>query len=193
MISYFTSVTASYRDLITLANFLNSESSNIFINIVSFDNSTNMLWIILKRLDQYPLDFFIAVDNGDSYIPCTYISVYNPYRDSDGIICFESEGSDCIASTTIYSGSLKRVYIPWENTLSDFMSYAKSFGYPVNEPIYICRIQNVCSFRGSSSLCNQNTLAKISLLGNPSYARIYIVAMYSNTPYIISIYEVSLR
>jgi hypothetical protein len=193
MVSYFTSVTASYRDLITLANFLNSESSNIFTNIVSFDDSTNTLWIILKRLDQYPLDFFIAVDDGDSYISCEHISVYNPYRDNDGIICFESEGSDCIPSTTIYSGSLKRVYIPWENTLSDFMSYAKSLGYPTNEPINICRIQNVCSFKGSSGLCNQNTLARISLSGNPTYTRIYIAAMYSNTPYIISIYEVSLR
>lgn len=189
MLSYFTSIATYYRDQVDLSSHLQSEASNVFVNIISYDTASSSLWFLLKRTDGSGSSFFVIVDMGSEYSNCSNIYVSNPYRDQDGILC--NSNNDCVQATPVYRGPMNGVYVPWEGVIVDFSSYAKTAGYTLSDTVYVCRLSNVCEFSGSQGLCSENTIVKIQL---PSYAgviRLYTVAIYSNKPYIVGIYEVT--
>lgn len=191
MLSYIASVVSGYRDSILLSNHLANEASSILINIISFDDRSSTLWILLKRVDGSQSNFFIAVDNGTDYISCNSIYVYNLYSDNDGILC--NSPTDCIVSTPIYVGPMDRVYIPWEGTISSFLQYARVMGYSISDRVYICSIENICRRSLAPGLCSESSIVKIQLPPEASKARIFMATLYSGRPYIVGIYEVSLR
>ncbi|MEM4552893.1 MAG: hypothetical protein QXI86_01480 [Ignisphaera sp.] len=190
MLSYFSSVLAGYRSQLDLLNNLQIESVNIFVSEISYDDRASTLWLLFKRIDGSLSDFFVAVDVGTSYLPCSSISFYNPRGDSDGVIC-NDVGRDCIYSSSIYSGSMERVYVPWEGSIVDFRSYARSMGFTLSDTIHICRIENVCRYISTQGLCRDSTIARIQL-PETSIARIFIVTLYGGTPYIVGVHEVAL-
>lgn len=189
MISYLSSVVSGYRSQLELANALQSESSSVMVNIVSYDDSSSTLWLLLKRADGSRADYYIAVDTGSQYLQCSNIYFYNSSADRDGVLCNEN---DCPSSIQIYSGSLSRVYIPWEGAISDYQTYARVMGYTATGPIYICRVDNICRYTSPSGLCYDGTIARV-YLQQASLARILVIAMHSNTPYVVGVYEVALR
>lgn len=190
MIAYTSSIVSNYRSQLDLANALRSDASSIGINIIYYNNASSTLWILLNRVDGSRASYFIAVDTGSGYLPCSNIRFYNPNNDTDGILCNESE--DCPTSTQVYSGSLSNVYIPWEGAITDYQRYAKVKGYSTTEPIYICKIENVCNYTSTSGLCYEGTIARLSL-PQTSIARILVISLYNNKPYVVGVYEVPLR
>lgn len=191
MLSYVASVISGYRESVLLSNYLASEASNILINTVSFDDRGSALWILLKRVDGSQSNFFIAVDSGTNYVNCGSIYVYNPYGDNDGVLC--NSLTDCTGSTPVYVGSMDGVYIPWEGAVSSFLQYARATGYTISDRIYICSVENVCRRSSASGLCGESSIAKIQLPPDASKIRVFIATLYSGRPYIVGVYEVSLR
>ncbi|MEM1525953.1 MAG: hypothetical protein QW775_02160 [Ignisphaera sp.] len=190
MLSYFSSVISSYNDQVLLSNHIQYEASNVIVNVISYDVGASTLWLLLKRVDGSRNGFFIAVDTGSQYISCSKIYVYYPHLDDDGILC--NSNNDCVESITIFSGSMDKVYIPWEGSLSDFLSYSKAMGYTIGN-MHICRIENICAYSDNTGICNENIIAKLNLPGDTKVARIFIVTLYSNKPYIVGLYEVLLE
>lgn len=189
-ISYFSSVISNYRTQLDLSNYLKNEASNLFLNVISYDIANSTLWILLKRFDGSSNNFFIAVDTGSRYINCSNIFSYNPYRDNDAILC--NSATDCITSTTTYSGSTDRVYIPWEGSLSDLSSFSRAMGYTVGN-INICRVENVCRYASRPGLCDESTIVRITIPRDANIVRILIATLYSNMPYVVGIHEVAIR
>ncbi len=191
MLSYVAFVISGYRDNILLSNHLTNEASSILVNTISFDDKSSTLWILLKRVDGSQNNFFVAIDSGINYISCNAIYVYNPHNDDDGILC--NSPTDCIRSTSIYVGSMDGVYIPWEGVIRSFLQYARTVGYTISDTIYICSIENICRYSQASGLCSENNIVKIRLPSEALKARIFIATFYSGKPYIVGVYEVSLR
>lgn len=189
MLSYFTSIAAYYKDQVDLSNHLQNEASNILVNVVSYDTATSSLWFLFKRADGSRSGFFVIVDTGSEYLNCSNIYVSNPYHDKDGILC--NSNNDCIQAVPVYRGSMKEVYIPWEGGIADFFSYAKTAGYTLSDTVYVCRLNNVCEFSNLQGLCTENTIVRIQLPSYVSVIRLYTVAIYSNKPYVIGVYEVA--
>lgn len=189
MLSYFTSVAAYYKDQVDLSNYLQTEASSVLVNVVSYDAATSSLWFLFKRTDGSGSSFFVIVDTGSEYLNCSNIYVSNPYRDEDGVLC--NSNNDCVQAVPIYRGSMKGVYIPWEGAIIDFLSYAKMAGYTLSDTVYVCRLNNVCEFSSSRGLCTENTIVKLQLPSYASVIRLYTVAIYSNKPYVVGVYEVS--
>lgn len=190
MLSYFSSVISGYRSQAELSDHLQSESQNIHLDIISFDATTSTLWIILKRLDGSRSSYFIAVDTGAQYLGCSNISMYNPYNDNDGILC--NSPNECITSQRVYEGSMTNVYTVWEGAISDFLSYSRAMGYTMGT-IRICRIENVCTYSQRPGICDENTIARLRLSSGTTLARIFVVTLYNNVPYIVGLHEVHLR
>lgn len=190
MLSYFSSVISSYNDQVLLSNHIQYEASNVLVSVVSYDAKASTLWLLLKRVDGSRINFFIAVDVGSQYIPCSSISAYYPHRDNDGVLC--NSANDCIESATVFSGSMDKVYIPWEGALSDFLSYSKAMGYTIGT-MHVCRIENICMYVTGTGLCDESTIVKLNLPGTANVARIFIATLYNNKPYIVGLYEVFLK
>lgn len=191
MLSYFTSVVAGYRENALLSSYLASEASNTLINMISFDNRSSVLWLLLKRVDGSRNNFFIAIEDGVQYLPCSSISFYNPYNDRDGILC--NSLNECIRSTQVYGGSMDGVYIPWEGVVASFQQYAEAMGYTTANPIRICAVENICRYSPSTAPCSESTIARVELSHRASKSRIFIVALYGGRPYVVGLYEVTLR
>lgn len=191
MVAYFTAATSTYREEISIANLLAYEASNTFINIVSYDSRSLNLWLVLKRLDGGSSNFFIAVDNSTSYLPCTQISYYNPRYDEDGVLCNSTD--ECPTSATVYLGPLSKVYVLWEGALVDFLSYARASEYPTAEPMYVCSVANVCQLEDSTGLCGRVTLVRIALPKAVPAVRVYLVTLIGGSPYVFGVYEVLLQ
>uniref|UniRef100_A0A7C2ZML0 Uncharacterized protein n=1 Tax=Ignisphaera aggregans TaxID=334771 RepID=A0A7C2ZML0_9CREN len=189
MLGYYSAVASSYREQLLLAEHLRKEASSVMLSIISYDNRSSSLWILLKRLDGSSSDFLVAIGSGGVYLGCSDIAMYNPYND-DGIAC--NDGSDCISSQQAFSGDPERVYVPWEGGISDFKSYAVAMGYPLGS-IHICRVPNVCRFGDTPGICQEGTVVRVQLPSDTDVARIFIATMYSNKPYIVSVHEVPLR
>ncbi|MEM1607842.1 MAG: hypothetical protein QXG81_00990 [Ignisphaera sp.] len=192
MISYFVSLVSTYRSNVDLASYLQKEASNNLINIVSYDDASSSLWILLKKADGSSTDFFIAVDVNGSFLNCSKVLVYNVTRDSNGILC-DSKDSDCAKAVEVFRGSLNRVYIPWGGAISSYLSYAKAMGYTSSGDMPICRVWNVCRYTAKAGLCGESTIAQLQLGGTTTKVRILVIAFYSNTPYVVGIHEVALR
>lgn len=191
MLSYLITVTAYYRSQVDLSNHLQTEASNILVNVVSYDNTTSSLWFLFKRVDETSRSFYIVVDTGLEYLACSNILIYNPLNDNDGVLC--NNAVDCITASVFYRGYMGNVYVPWEGVISDFLSYARARGYTISDTIYVCRVINICEFINPLKPCSENTLVKILMPGNAAIARVFIVTIYDNKPYIIGVYEVSLK
>jgi hypothetical protein len=191
MLAYVNTMISSYREQVNLLNFLQQEASNIFINTISFDSSSNTLWILLKKLDGSGAPFFIAVDDGSRYLSCSSIKVYNPVNDDNGIVC--DTDSDCLASSTVFSSSLSKVYTVREGQVISFQQYAARNNFTISSPINICRVENECALREAKGLCNENTIVRIDLGESSNRVRILIATMYNGVPYIVGFYEVMLR
>ncbi|MCX8168071.1 MAG: hypothetical protein N3D82_03485 [Ignisphaera sp.] len=191
MLSYFTSVVAGYRESILLSSHLASEASNVLVSTISFDNRSSTLWLLLKRVDGSRGSFFIAVEDGLQYLPCSSISFYNPYSDEDGVLC--NSLNDCPGSSRMYEGSMDGVYIPWEGSVSSFRQYAKSMGYTIANPVRICTVENICRYSPAPGLCTESTIVRVKLSREASRVRTLIVAPYGGRPYVVGVYEVTLR
>lgn len=190
MLSYFSSTVSGYRSQLDLVNHLQSESANILVSEISYDDRSSTLWLLLKRIDGTTSSFFIAVDVGSGYLSCMAASLYNPRGDTDGIVCNEV-GRDCISSSPAYTGSMERVYVPWEGSIADLRSYARGMGLTVAGTIYICRVENVCRYTQTQGLCRDSTLVRLQL-PRTGIARVLVFTLYSNTPYLVGIHEVAL-
>ncbi|MEM4003928.1 MAG: hypothetical protein QW836_10105 [Ignisphaera sp.] len=66
-------------------------------------------------------------------------------------------------------------------------------GYSISNRVYVCSVENVCRHYLAPGLCSESSIVKIQLPSEASKARIFIATLYSGRPYIVGVYEVSLR
>lgn len=182
MLSYFSTLTAGYRSQSELMNVLDRELTDVYLNIISYDSS-GTLWLLLKRFREPPVSYFIAVNSSStSFLPCSRIYVYNPGRDSDGIMC--NEPNECTQSTSF---SYQEIYILTENGVAEYLSHSRLAGYPRLKPT-ICRIDAI-----QKSL-DEITYVRVDVpeAVNAKTLLIFLSIPYGNNVYIFEVYEVKL-
>lgn len=192
IISLVGSTIASYRDQVLLMNTLNTEVSNTFVNLITYDNTSNRLWLLLKRLDGSRIDFFIAVAVDSQYIPCSNARYYNPVKDTDSIMCNEAE--DCPAAQQFKLASPGSLYVPYEGSIVSFADFvrARNYGLSTTSSIPICIVKNVCNLVSIPGLCANNTIFVVSIPSGARVVRIFTFTLFNNNLYLVNVYEVRL-
>ncbi len=182
MLTYFTSTSIRYRSVIELLNRLNYESVNQVLRLITVNKSSEQVWvwILLKKLDNSNTPFFIAVEADGNYLGCENVLRYDSSKDLDGILC--SSDGDCVQAQTISAGvDVSRVYALMEQGVSDFLTYARTKGYPVIPP----KGNNICVLN-----VNSYGMTIAVLKTNAQVMRIHLLTIVNNIPYVINTYEV---
>ena len=190
MISLVGSTVSSYREQALLINTLNSEISNTFVNLITYDDAGGRLWLLLKRLDSSRTDFFIAIAADTQYLQCSSVQYFNPAADTNGIMC--DEGGDCPSAQQFRLGDPKGIYVPYGGgitTLVDFIR-ARDYGIPTASYVPICTVRNVCNLAPTPGLCTNNTIFRVSLPIGVKTVRVFIFTLFSNNLYLVNVYEV---
>jgi len=185
MLSYFTSTSTLYRSDIELINHLNYESVNQVLRLITIDKKPDQasVWILLKRLDNGNTPFLIAVEVNANYLSCGDVLRYDSSRDSDGILC--SGDNDCVQTQPLPAGvDATNIYVLTEQGVVDFLTYARTRGYPVIPPARnnVC-VLNVNNYGMSVAVLKLNTQASAQTV------RIHLLTVVNNVPYIINTYE----
>lgn len=189
-ISYISALIMYYRDQVEVVNLIQDEASRTIVNLIMYDNSTNTIWLLIRRLDGMPTTYYLIVATDRGYLNCSHIRFYNPAGDIDGIMC--NNPAECVISTLAYHGSMNNVYVVMEGGVDNLLTYARVRGYPTASIIQGCRVPSVCELKGIRGICNESTITRIEIPSGVQRAWIFIATMYNNRLYILKTYEVSL-
>ncbi len=182
MYSYFISISTSYRADIERINVLNYESVNQIARVIAIDSLNRYVWIYLKRLDNAPRPFFIAIDNGSIYLSGGYIYIYNPSADSNGVLC--DEPGECTPAPCIAFSNPMDIYAYSDKGVVSYKTYSSMDGYPSissKSPMYICII----------SIGRDFSILRI-WYGYTYMLRIHMITYIDNRPYILYTYGIPL-
>jgi hypothetical protein len=190
MISLVGSTVSSYREQALLINTLNSEISNTFVNLVTYDDTRGRLWLLLKRLDGSRADFFIAIAADTQYLQCSSIQYFNPAADTNGVMCDES--GDCPSAQQFRLGDPNKIYVPYGGSITTLANFIRARGYGISTASYvpICIVRNVCNLASIPGLCTSNTIFRVSLPIGVKMVRVFIFTLFSDNLYLVNVYEV---
>jgi hypothetical protein len=188
MLSYIVMNLSIYRSQIDVVNLLKSEAVNTYVNTVLFDNASQALWLLFKRLDGSQSNYYVIVEAGGVYINCSRISVYNPQFDTNGILC--DQQGECASAQPLYSGGLKGVKALYGGVIVDFESYVKSNNYPIANSVNVCMITNVCILTGEKGVCDENTIVRVDTSGLNLPIRVHLATVEGGEVYVVGTYVV---
>ncbi len=187
ILAYFMSFSSSYSQQVELYNLINYEAVNQVVRLVAYDDVSNVVWLLLRRLDSTPRNFFILIRAGDVFLDCGKVYVYNETRDSNGILCDES--GDCSISC-VYGPRSVRAGDVIVSTKDGFIPLPDYLRTTISGSISLIRIPYSVSGR------SQNIILKVDL-GSESEEleslEVFLCLDYGGRFYVVRIYEVGLR
>jgi len=193
VLAYFQTLSSSSTSEIERENLLNNELTAQVVRLISVDENNKVMWLLLRRLDNASVNFFIMVeaklaDGGAELLPCTYIYYYVPELDTDRIVCSQPE--ECPSATEIASIPFRNLLIKPEgsNNWVDINIYKRSVGeapYPQGRRLGVCYV----TYRGG----NQIVKVDYGALGEVTEVRVYLLKPYGKDYYVLRIYKSSVR
>jgi hypothetical protein len=185
ILAYFMSFSSGYSQQVELSSLINYEAANQVVRLVAYDDVNNVVWLLLRKLDATPRNFFVLLSAGNTFLVCGNIYVYNETGDSDGILC--NEAKDCPTSCIYGTRSVlaRNVIVSTKDGLIPLPDYLR---LEIPAGVSLVRIPYPMSKQ------SQNVILKVEL-GNirPENLRVFLCLEYGERFYVVRIYEVGLR
>lgn len=193
VLAYFQTLSSTSTSEIERENMINSESAAQVVRLISVDESSKVVWLLFRRLDNASVNFFIMVeaklaDGGMTLLPCNNIYYYMPVQDTDKIVC--SEPGECPQATNIASIPYRNLLIKPEGGSGwvDINVYKRSVGeltYSQGQRLGVCYV----AYRGG------NQIVKVDYSGSEGVTeiRVYLLKPYGNDYYVLRVYKSLVR
>jgi len=186
MLSFVAAVLGNYRSQINLVNYLRYEAVNTYVNTILYDNTTFTLWLLFKRLDGSPGNYYVIIESGGVYLNCSRVYVYNPLSDANGVLC--DDPGECVEASTLYRGRARGINALHPDGVMDFDIYLRAQNRPLPDYVEVCRIPSVCVLTGKQGFCDENTIVKVDLSHLALPVRIYVAVEYGGGIYVVGVY-----
>ncbi len=193
VLAYFQTLSSTSTSEIERENILNSELAAQVVRLISVDETSKNMWLLLRRLDNASVNFFVIVEaklvGGDTeLLECGRISYYVPELDTDKIVC--SEPNECPPAAVIASLPFRNFLVRPEGSSNwvDINVYRRSVGespYPPGYRLGVCYV----AYKGG----NQIVRVDYSGLGDVVELRIYLLKQFGNDYYVLRIYRSLVR
>ena len=128
ILMYLQSMLSIYSSEVQRNAFLSREMSMQVLKLIAVDSQNNVVWILLRRLDNQSIGFMIALAIENSthivFANCDSIEYYEPLYDRNGILC-DTE-VDCIDSIEYDNVSLQQIMINVNQGWAPLVAYLNS-------------------------------------------------------------------
>jgi len=129
ILMYLQSMLSIYSSEVQRNAFLSREMSMQVLKLIAVDSQNNVVWILLRRLDNQSTGFVLtlAIENSTHIVfaNCDSIKYYEPLYDSNGILC-DAEDDDCRESIEYDSVSLQQIMINVNQGWAPLVAYLNS-------------------------------------------------------------------